>query len=343
MLHVGACLEGYATFPGARGCPRVRPPGSVGHEGFTLALLPCGAACSAASARIGGYTGDPSSNTENRMTDVQAWIRTASTRLGDRLEAEMLLLHVLGQSRAWLFAHGEHPLDEPCVRQLDGLLQRRAQGEPMAYILGYRDFWSLQLEVSPATLIPRPDTELLVEWALAQLPVGERRRVADLGTGSGAIALAIAHQRVHAEVVAVDASAAALQVARRNAERLHLLDRVQWLQGDWLQPLAAQYFDLIVSNPPYIEAGDAHLRQGDLRFEPSTALVSGADGLDAIREIVATAQAHLHPTGWLALEHGWKQGPAVRALLRQRGYQQVFTLTDLEGRDRISGGCRPPP
>jgi release factor glutamine methyltransferase len=195
--------------------------------------------------------------------------------------------------------------------------------------------------VTQATLIPRPDTELLVELALERLPRDATSRVADLGTGSGAIALAIASERPQVQVVVTEASAAALAVARRNAQRLGMAN-ARFIQGDWLTPLAGERFALIVSNPPYIEAADPHLAQGDLRFEPASALASGADGLDDIRRIVGDARAHLEPGGWLLFEHGWNQGDAARALLRQAGYSQVFTAQDLEARDRVSGGCWQP-
>jgi release factor glutamine methyltransferase len=220
------------------------------------------------------------------------------------------------------------------------LLERRARGEPVAYITGSRGFWSLELEVTPATLIPRPETELLVELALQRLPRDSACAVADLGTGSGAIALALASERPHCRVTATDASEAALEVARRNAARLGI-GNVVFAQGDWMAPLGDDRFGLIVSNPPYIEAGDAHLARGDLRFEPPTALASGNDGLDDIRRIVASAREHLLPGGWLLFEHGWNQGDAARALLDQAGYTDVFTAQDLEQRDRVSGARNP--
>ena len=203
--------------------------------------------------------------------------------------------------------------------------------------LGHRGFWTLDLEVTPATLIPRPETELLVELALQRLPPGFSGSVADLGTGSGAIALAIARERPQAQVVATDASAEALDVARRNAQR-HAIDNVSFVHGDWLAPLADRRFALIVSNPPYIEAADPHLTRGDLRFEPVSALASGSDGLDDIRRIVSGARGHLDPAGWLLFEHGWNQGDAARGLLYSAGYTDVFIAQDLEQRDRVSGG-----
>ncbi|CAN7446247.1 peptide chain release factor N(5)-glutamine methyltransferase [Pseudoxanthomonas sp. LjRoot143] len=267
-------------------------------------------------------------------------LRAASARLSGpdaRHEAEHLLLHVLGRDRAWLFAHGDDPLSEPEASAFGALLARREAGEPLAYLLGRRGFWTLDLQVSPATLIPRPETERLVELALERLPADHRLRVADLGTGTGAIALAIASERPQAEVVATDVSEAALQVAQQNA-RSNEVANVVFRYGSWLAPLARESFDLIASNPPYIADGDPHLGQGDLRFEPPSALSSGADGLDAIREIVATAPSHLLPGGWLLLEHGWEQGEAIRGLLQAAGFIDVATEVDLEQRDRVTLG-----
>ena len=271
------------------------------------------------------------------MADVRTLLVAATARLGERADAEALLLHVLGQSRSWLFAHADDALDTDVRTAFEALVARRAAGEPVAYLTGRRGFWTLELEVTPATLIPRPETELLVELALERLPRDMACRVADLGTGSGAIALALASERPQAQVVATDASVDALAVARRNAQRLGIRN-VRFVQGDWLAPLVGERFVLVVSNPPYIEAADPHLAQGDLRYEPAAALASGADGLDAIRRIVADACAHLEPGGWLLFEHGWNQGDAARALLREAGYVQVFTAQDLEARDRVSGG-----
>ncbi|WP_448098710.1 peptide chain release factor N(5)-glutamine methyltransferase [Luteibacter yeojuensis] len=268
------------------------------------------------------------------MTDIRTILRQASDVLGDRLEAELLLAHALGVDRAWFFAHAEDVPDAGGVQRFDALVRRRAAGEPIAYITGTRDFWSLTLEVTPATLIPRPETERLVELALERLPAGGS--VVDLGTGSGAIALAIAKERPDATVVAVDVSATALDVARRNARRLRL-ERVEFVQGDWFAPLIRRRFNLIVSNPPYIEADDHHLGEGDLRFEPASALASGADGLDDIRRIASGAGAHLLPGGAVLVEHGWNQGDAVRRILREAGLIDDFTTKDLEHRDRVSG------
>ncbi|PPU42396.1 peptide chain release factor N(5)-glutamine methyltransferase [Xanthomonas arboricola] len=267
-------------------------------------------------------------------------LRRAVERI-DRSDAEPLLLHALGRDRAWLFAHGRDPVDMSVAQAFEALVQRRQAGEPVAYLTGTRGFWTLELAVSAATLIPRADTELLVELALERLDGLPGRRVADLGTGSGAIALAIASERPQAQVIATDASAAALAVARRNADS-HLLRNVDCRQGSWFAPLAGERFDLIASNPPYIAAQDPHLGEGDLRYEPASALASGPDGLDDIRLIVADAPAHLLPGGWLLLEHGWDQGAAVAGLLRARGFDAVATHRDLEQRDRVTlGGWSP--
>ena len=273
------------------------------------------------------------------MPDLGEMLSSASRALGDRADAEALLLHVLQRPRSWLFTHA---LDVPGASVGEAYaeaVERRLRGEPVAYLTGHRGFWSLDLEVTPATLIPRPETELLVELALQRLLPDFSGSVADLGTGSGAIALAIARERTQARVIATDASVAALEVARRNAER-HAIGNVSFVHGDWLEPLVDQSFELILSNPPYIEADDPHLIRGDLRFEPASALASGSDGLDDIRRIVGGARRHLNPGGRLLFEHGWNQGDAARELLRDAGYFEVFTAQDLEQRDRVSGGRR---
>jgi release factor glutamine methyltransferase len=271
------------------------------------------------------------------MPDVRGMLAAATGRLGERVDAELLLLHILQRPSSWLYTHADDVLEMDVQTTYAALVDRRAAGEPLAYITGRRGFWSLDLEVTPATLIPRPETELLVEQVLQRLPVDAACDVADLGTGSGAIALAIACERPGARVVATDASADALVVAQRNAQR-HGIANVAFMQGDWLAPLAGRRFEVIVSNPPYIEAADPHLGQGDLRFEPAGALAAGADGLDDIRRIVRDARKHLQPGGWLLFEHGWNQGDAARQLLREAGYAEVFTARDLELRDRVSGG-----
>ena len=265
----------------------------------------------------------------------------AETAAGlDRREAALLLLHVLGRDRAWLFAHADAVPAAAQAEAFRALCARRRAGEPVAYLTGRRGFWTLELAVNKATLIPRPETELLVEQALARLAEDEPLRVADLGTGSGAIALSIARERPLAAVIATDLYGPTLAVATRNA-RANGVDNVWFRRGDWFVALGGERFDLIASNPPYIAAGDAHLGQGDLRFEPAPALASGADGLDDLRRLVAGAPEHLVPGGWLLLEHGHDQGEAVRALLAGRGYADVETLRDLEDRDRVSLGRWP--
>ncbi len=254
-----------------------------------------------------------------------------------RLDAEVLLCHLLECNRAHLRAWPERELSPQQQADYRALVERRRRGEPIAYITGSREFWSLRLQVTPATLIPRPDTERLVELALERIPPDAAWQVADLGTGSGAIALAIARERPRCRVVATDASADALAVAAANGARLGL-GNVVFRHGAWLAPLAGERCQLIVSNPPYIRSDDPHLAQGDLRFEPPTALSAGADGLDDIRLIAAGARHHLTPGGWLLLEHGCDQGAAVRALLQQNGYGDVLTYQDYAGLDRVSAG-----
>jgi release factor glutamine methyltransferase len=271
-------------------------------------------------------------------TRIDEALRAARARI-DASDAELLLAHALDASRSWLFAHGRDILPPERSARFEGLVKRRAAGEPVAYLVGHRGFWSLDLQVTPATLIPRPETELLVELALDRLPRERPVRVADLGTGSGAIALAIARERPRAQVVATDASAEALAVARGNAER-NAIDNVAFREGRWFAPLSGERFDLVASNPPYIADDDVHLEQGDLRYEPRSALAAGPDGLEDLRAIVADAAAHLAGDGWLLLEHGFDQGSAVRALFDAAGFTQVETRQDLEDRDRVTLGRR---
>jgi release factor glutamine methyltransferase len=253
-----------------------------------------------------------------------------------RLDAQLLLAHLLRRPRAWLLAHDDEPLEAALAARFAALCARRADGEPLAYLTGEREFHGLSLVVGPGVLVPRPETEGLVEWALERLAGLEAPRVADLGTGSGAIALALAQACPRAAVCAVERSPEALATARANGARLGLA--VQWLAGHWWQPLAGRRFELVVANPPYIAAGDPHLPA--LRHEPAAALVSGPDGLDDLRAIVAGAAGHLAPGGWLLLEHGHDQGAAVRALLAQHGLVGAVTRQDLAGMDRCSGACR---
>jgi release factor glutamine methyltransferase len=288
-------------------------------------------------SRCGAY--DASMSPPEPMT-VRRLLADARARV-DAVDAEALLAHALGRDRGWLFAHADDPVAQDRHDRFASLLARRETGEPVAYLCGRRGFWTLDLAVTPETLIPRPETELLVELALARLPAGRAQRVADLGTGSGAIALALAAERPQARVDAVDASPGALEVARRNAREAGL-PNVAFHLGDWFAALPDLRFDLVASNPPYIAEGDPHLLRGDLRHEPAIALSSGRDGLDAIRAIVRDAPAHLHPGGWLLLEHGHDQGEPVRALLQAAGFVEVATHRDLEGRDRVGLGRLPP-
>lgn len=253
----------------------------------------------------------------------------------DRLDAQLIVCTVLGVSRSWVLAHDTDALPAQHLPRLLDWLRRRAAGEPFAYLQGEKEFFGLTLKVTPDTLVPRPDTETLVNWALELLPTDAPRLVADLGTGSGAIALAIASQRPLARVAAVDFSAGALAVALGNAERLNL-GNVTGHQGNWFEPLAGQRFDLIASNPPYIAEGDQHLAA--LTHEPITALTSGPDGLDDLRHIVKSAPTHLHNGGWLVLEHGHDQASQVQQLLQAQGFDEVGTRLDLAGKPRCTGG-----
>lgn len=254
-----------------------------------------------------------------------------------RLEARLLLQEVLRVNHAWLLSHDNEALDERSAAAFQSKLARRLSGEPIAHILGRREFFGLDLKVTVDTLIPRPDTETLVEAALRLIPHDSPCNVLDLGTGTGAIALAIASRRPHAEVVAVDFSEAALQVAIGNADRLGIKN-VSFLQSDWFSNLAGASFDIIVSNPPYIATEDIHLTQGDLRFEPLSALASGKDGLDDIRHIIASAPQHLNKGGWLLLEHGYDQAAQVASLMKQPGFFEIGHARDLTQIVRVTSG-----
>ena len=269
------------------------------------------------------------------MTPAQA-LRQAAAAGVERLDAQLLLLHALGRpgtDRAWLLAHDDEEMAPQAVQAFQACCERRAAGEPLAYIVGSREFFGLELHVDARVLVPRPDTETVVEWSLEVLADTAAPRVVDLGTGSGAIALAIAHRRTDAQVEAVDASADALAVASENARRLSL--QVRFAQGEWLAGCSGRY-DLIVSNPPYVAEGDEHLPA--LRHEPMQALVAGVDGLADIRAIVEQAPPRLASDGWLLLEHGWDQAAAVRELLRAAGFADVVSRHDLAGIERCTGG-----
>ena len=270
--------------------------------------------------------------------NVRELIAAATRRLdGARIDAELLLAHALGASRAKLYAWPELVPDADARERFERMVEARASGEPVAYLVGHREFWKLDLSVSRAVLIPRPETERLVELALERIAPDREMRVADLGTGSGAIALAIASERPRTHVLATDASADALAVARANAERFALRN-VTFAQGDWCDALGDARFDVIVSNPPYIADGDPHLDAGDLPREPRSALASGSDGLDAIRRIVGCAPSHLEPGGWLLLEHGWDQAPRVRALLERERFGDIESARDDAGHERVTLG-----
>jgi release factor glutamine methyltransferase len=257
------------------------------------------------------------------------------------IDAQVLLAHILGRNRAWLAAHGDDLVPRMDADAFFALARRRREGEPVAYLTGLREFWGLPLVVSSAVLIPRPETEAVVEIALARLPADRDTRVLDLGTGSGAIALAIAHDRPRAQVLATDVSAAAIGVARDNGQRLALAN-VVFLLSDWYADVPTTWqgerFDVIASNPPYIAAGDPHLAEGDLRHEPAGALTSGGDGLASFRRIVAGAHARLAPGGTLVVEHGYDQAEAVRALFSAAGFGDVISQRDLAGIPRVVAG-----
>ena len=301
---------------------------------------------------------------------IKSALTSAATLLNNEeaaFEAQLLLQHVLNVNRAWLIAHENDFLQANNHAAFEALLKRRLNSEPIAYILGYREFYGLKLKVTPYTLIPRADTETLVEAALARVPTQNPNRpslrakrsnletknsdeiasspsssqrqtsVLDLGTGTGAIALAIAKHRPQALVTAVDVSEKALSVAQKNAESLGIAN-IHFIHSDWFSALNGQRFDVIVSNPPYIETNDTHLKQGDLRFEPISALASGMDGLDDIREIIDSAALHLNPHGWLLLEHGYNQAETVAKLLMRAGFAEISHVLDLAGIQRVTLG-----
>ncbi len=280
------------------------------------------------------------------MNRVHFLLNQASQKLVDAiglaqveasLEVNLLLQHLLQVNRAWLISHDRDVLTDDQQQDFYALLQRRLAGEPIAYILGVREFYGLTLKVTPATLIPRPDSETLVEAALQKISVDVAWDILDLGTGTGAVALAIAKHRPKCHVIGVDASAEALVVAIENAQNLDLKN-LSLIKSNWFSDLAAEKFDVIVSNPPYIAEADCHLTQGDLRFEPRSALASGFNGLDDIRLIIQQAPNYLKPNGWLMLEHGYDQAHSVAALLKEHGFSQIDHAQDLAGILRVTFG-----
>ncbi|WP_122446260.1 peptide chain release factor N(5)-glutamine methyltransferase [Pseudomonas viridiflava] len=276
------------------------------------------------------------------MTIIASLLRSAE--LPDsptaRLDAELLLAAALGKPRSFLHTWPERIVSTEAALAFAGYLQRRRTGEPVAYILGQQGFWKLDLEVAPHTLIPRPETEMLVEAALELVPAFAPAEVLDLGTGTGAIGLALANDRQQWKITAVDRVLEAVELAEGNRQRLQL-DNAEVLNSHWFSALEGRQFDLIISNPPYIAETDPHLSMGDVRFEPGSALTSGPDGLDDLRTIISEAPAHLSPGGWLLLEHGYDQGPAVRELLIRHGFERIQTRRDLGEHERITFGCVP--
>ena len=276
------------------------------------------------------------------MTIIASLLRSAE--LPDsptaRLDAELLLAAALGKPRSFLHTWPERIVSTEAALAFAGYLQRRRTGEPVAYILGQQGFWKLDLEVAPHTLIPRPETEMLVEAALELVPAFAPAEVLDLGTGTGAIGLALANDRQQWKITAVDRVTEAVALAERNRQRLQL-DNAEVLNSHWFSALEGRQFDLIISNPPYIAETDPHLSMGDVRFEPGSALTSGPDGLDDLRTIISEAPVHLSPGGWLLLEHGYDQGPAVRELLIRHGFERIQTRRDLGEHERITFGCVP--
>lgn len=275
---------------------------------------------------------------------LQGFIQQATAALRHhsptpRLDSEVLAMHVCGLTRAQLITRADDTLKPSQQQTLQDLLARRTAGEPVAYLTGEREFWSMPLHVTRATLIPRPDTEILVEQALARIPKEAAWRIADLGTGSGAIALAIARERPHCHIVATDISATALAVAQDNAQR-HGITNITLREGSWQLPLRGEIFDVVVSNPPYLREDDAYLTVGDVQFEPRLALVASRDGLEAIRTIAHHTKPFLKPGGWLILEHGFDQAEAVRTILQAEGYSGLQRYQDLAGHERVSLGQR---
>ncbi len=279
---------------------------------------------------------------ESATLSIGALLAQAAARFGTdsaRLEAEILLAACLDKPRSYLHAWPERQIEPRQRDRFAALISRRAAGEPVAYLLERREFWSLPLTVTPDTLIPRPETETLVALALEKMPVDDLLRIADLGTGCGAIALSIARERPRSEVIATDISRPALTVARVNAARLGL-GNVRFVAGTWCRALTAAAFDFILSNPPYVTETDPHLQEGDVRYEPRMALAAGPDGMDELREIVTCARDRLRRDGWLIVEHGYDQGEKVMRLLQAQGYREVSDHADAAGISRVTMGRR---
>jgi len=273
------------------------------------------------------------------MSDISQLVKQASLRLSSqpeaRLEAEILLAYCLEKPRVFLHTWPDHLITTEQQIEFERLISRRNEGEPIAYILGYQEFWSLTLHVSPATLIPRSETELLVEKALALIAENNNLSILDLGTGSGAIALAIATERPTCKVTATDYSTAALDIAKSNSEKYHIAN-VRFIQSNWFSELTGDFFDIIVANPPYIAQNDTHLQQGDLPYEPYSALASQDNGLADIKTIIREARQHLKPDGWLLLEHGYNQAKEVCVLLKKQGFQSIHNESDYSGQPRVT-------
>jgi len=283
-------------------------------------------------------------NQASDPVSIKQLLEQAARRLNTesaRLDAEVLLGHVLQQPRSHFHAWPEKLLPAENREHFDQLLQRRLKGEPVAYLTGEREFWSLALSVNKDTLIPRPETETLVAQALQRIPADLPRLIADLGTGSGAIALAIARERPHCQIIATDIAEAAIETARHNARQLGI-HSIAFHTGDWCEPLTGMQLDMIISNPPYIADADPHLLSGDVRFEPRTALAAGPQGMDELKRIARCAANHLQTGGWLLMEHGYDQGVRVRQLLEGTGFKEVIDYTDDAGQDRVIAGRHDP-
>ncbi len=276
------------------------------------------------------------------MTDIKTLLQETTERLikhtpTPRLDAEVLLIYILKKNRAYLYAHGTDTVEQALLSQYQALILKRIEGQPIAYLTGEREFWSLSLNVNEATLIPRPETELLVETTLDLLQHMPHASILDLGTGSGAISLALAFARPDWTIMACDKYEATLNVARENAKRLNL-HNITFILSDWFSAIPNMRFDAIVSNPPYLAEHDPHQQEGDLRFEPRHALVSGPDGLNDIRHIIQNAPSFLKDTGLLLVEHGFEQGVLVKNIIQAQAFKRVLSFTDIENRPRISGG-----